>query len=520
MNKLFIKYTMLGLILVSMFGCSDKLEDYYPNPNGTTEADVAKLFSSMLYNDYVRPTYWAYRTFNITTPAFYTQMYGYATSNKMYQPNVSYTEDRWEGFYAGGVLSNYRAMEQFYSLMSEEEQAKYEVFMKIGKVVVYDQAAQLIDDWGDIPFSEAGSLNESNQLVYAKFDDAATLYTSFIEDLDAINSYLASVELSASSVTALTAQDYLNNGDVSAWRRYANSLRLRMLMKISNFNESLAQTEITAMLADPVTYPLVESNEDNILLEMNPEASSLISEITNAFLELGPYAGSYLLDDVMVANGDPRATVFWDPGTSGYTGIPSGSSQSEVATLTSSPISVATFDSLTFLYNKNLPGVMFTAAEVDFLKAEAYERWGGDAATAYADGVNASIEFYYSLNQNAVLISGAPVTAERATSPSADDIATYLAQEDIAYTGTTEEKLAKIGTQKWLNFFVLQANEAWSEVRRTGYPEIDFPLDPFDDALPPSRLLYPNTEKTNNAANYAAVSGADDRFMSVFWDVD
>ncbi|UII25426.1 SusD/RagB family nutrient-binding outer membrane lipoprotein [Fulvivirga maritima] len=523
MKKILINTCVFGMLLLIAVGCSDKLEDYYIDPNETTNADISKLFTNMLYNDYIRPTYWDYRTFKMEASAKFSLYYGFGVANRMYQPSAGYMEDRWEGFYSNGIMNSYRSMEQKYMSLSDEEQINNEVFMQLGKIILYDQASELIDYWGDIPFSEAGSLNLTNSLGMAKFDDAAELYSTFISNLDEINSYLSTLEMSSSTSGQLNAQDILNGGDIISWRRYANSLRARLLMRISDYDAAKAQTELTKMFADEATYPIVSSNEENILLEVNPESSNFYSDITNALQELsfGPYAGDYMLEDVMVATNDPRTDVFWDAGSGGFVGVPTEATTNEQQNLANDGV-LASFDTLTFLYNWNIPGVIFTSAEMNFIKAEAFEKWGGGSAEeAYTAGIEESIDFYYSLNQNASVGTSFPSFArEPMEKPEESVVTSYLTNAAIAYTGSTEEKMEKIATQKWLHYFILQSGQAWSEIRRTGYPELNLPVDPTTGELPPSRLLYPATERSNNGANYAAVASKDTRGTKIFWDVD
>ncbi|HXO77672.1 MAG TPA: SusD/RagB family nutrient-binding outer membrane lipoprotein, partial [Puia sp.] len=298
----------------------------------------------------------------------------------------------------------------------------------------------------------------------------------------------------------------------NAWRRYANSLRLRLLMRISYYNETEAKSEVTTMLGDPTTYPMITGNTQNVTLKMS--GLTLKSDIKDA-LTGSPYAPAYLLDTLMVNNADPRTAVLWDSvqGKS-YKGFPSNGTVSEYET----PGLYATYDTVTFMYNYNVPGVLFTAAEVSFLSAEANERWGAGstaAATSYSNGIHQSTDFYYSINHSANLSSGS-----WASTPSPDAAAVDAYVANVAYTGTQAQKLAKIATQNWINYFILQAGQAWAEVRRTGYPVLPFFTSSNGNAqLPPARLLYPPNEQLYNATNYAAVSGKDTRSTKIFWQV-
>jgi hypothetical protein len=102
--------------------------------------------------------------------------------------------------------------------------------------------------------------------------------------------------------------------------------------------------------------------------------------------------------------------------------------------------------------------------------------------------------------------------------PTEAEIVAYLANPLVAY-GTNN--LQKIATQKWIDFTVLQANQAWAEWRRTKFPVLSFPTDNSSTAAPniPTRLLYPSSEAVLNTENYAAVQNADKTTTKIFWDV-
>lgn len=485
---------------------------------------MSKLFSGMFLNKRMRPSYWDYATFIMPTTGGFSQMTAMSPSNKMYIPSLTYSENRWTDFYDGaksddndynyvgpGIMANYREMETTFAGLIPSQQAEQAVFLNCGRVVLYDQAAQIVDLWGDIPFSQAGSLNTDRVVKPAAFDDAAALYDTLITGLDKVNSYLATAQFSVETQATFKKADIMLGGDLMAWRRYANSLRLRLLMHTSYVKESTAKAAVAAMLADPAKYPLVTDNSQNVLVKMSP--NTLKSDIQSA-LTGSPYAPAFLLDTVMAANNDPRVDVYWDPGDKhGMKGFPSNGTAVDYENR-----GYATYDTATFFNNYNVPGVIFTASEVSFLKAEAGERWGvGSPQADYENGISQSVKFYYSINQSAVFSSG---TWPILPTPSATVISNFVAQPGVAYSGTTQQKLVKIWTQKWVNFFILQAGEAWTEVRRTGYPALPFAVAPASGATqPPQRLLYPSTEQIYNPDNYAKVAAKDKANVKIFWDV-
>jgi len=528
MKRLLINTTIL-IILAGLFAsCKKRIEDDYMNPELTTTGSLGKLLSGMYMNKRVRPSYWDYYTFIMSVQAPYAQTVALQPTTQMYIPSTSYTQDRWTDFYAGswskddndpnyygpGIMGNYREMQTSYKALTPVQQQQQDVFLKCAEVLLYDQASQMIDMWGDIPFNQAGSLNTDRKATGAPFDDAATLYNTFIANLKSLNTYFDTANIITSVSAELKLQDMMYKGDLSKWQRYVNSLRLRLLMRISNVSEAAARTEVTAMLSDPATYPLIADNDNNAVIKMSSPA--LKSDLGGVFSDFR-VAPAYLLDTLMLANGDPRTIVYWDTNTSGqYVGFPYNGSSSDFETAGK----YATYDSATFNYNYNIPGVLFTASEVSFLQAEAYERWSvGTPQTAYETGIRQSIAFYYNLNHTAVFREGGAWDTLHV--PQEPAISAYLLKPAIAYSGTGTQKLAKIYTQKWEHFFILQSGQAWAELRRTGYPALKFATASASGATtPPVRLLYPSAEQLYNAENYSKVSSKDTRNTRIFWDIN
>ncbi|GAA3940118.1 SusD/RagB family nutrient-binding outer membrane lipoprotein [Chitinophaga oryziterrae] len=526
MKKLLINTALLVLLIGSFSSCKKKLEDDYLNPELTTTGSIGKLFSGMFMNKRIHPSYWDYYTFIAPTTAAFSQFTTISPGAQMYTPNTSYTEGRWVDFYNGsvgddynyngpGILNSYVEMQTSLAALSSSQQDEQRVFLKCAQVLVYDQAAQMIDLWGDIPFSKASSLNTSGRtVILAPYDNAAALYDTLIAGLKTVNTYLDTVHLVKATSAEFTKQDILFNGNLSMWRRYANSLRLRLLMRISNVSEASAKTEVTAMLADATTYPLITDNSQNALFKMSPTA--VRSDLHDVFADFG-FAPDYLMNTLMRANSDPRTEVYWDQNdTTGWRGVPF-----DVTAGDYNAGGYATYDSATFFYNDAIPAVLFTASEVSFLKAEADERWGiSSAQTDYEAGINQSVGFWFGINQlRTPRNAGNPRSWATLVTPDAATISAYVAKPAIAYTGTTDEKLAKIYTQKWMHFFILQAGQAWAELRRTDYPVLQFgTLSSAVDKAPPTRLLYPSSEKLYNTANYSAVEAKDTKTTRIFWD--
>jgi hypothetical protein len=521
MNKL--KYIVCFCFLLASVSCQDEVEERFFNPEKTTEGSIGKFFTFMIDNSRVRAEYWNIRTFLVMHPGVYTQSVSFVNTTRRYQQQPSYLDDYWRDYYtptAGGVVAQMREIEKAYALLDDEAKAIEDPYFYAARVLYLDQTAQMVDMWGDIPFSEAGAINLVGNRTLPKFDNAEEVYAAVIDGLEQAASYFGSATLDPVAAASFTKQDILLQGNLAKWRRYANSLRLRALMRISFQNESKAQTEVMEMLAAPADYPLVDEADFNVLLH---PLNTYTDFMRNAVSELNSHvAPEFLLDGVLKPANDPRIRTLYDKNSNTDTGVPNADYFAMPKDITSDVQEqniadgmYAVLDSATFLFNVKFPGIVITSSEVNFLKAEAFERWGSttDAQAAYEKAVTHAVNFTFYLNK-----LGGGDEAE----PTATEISDLLAAPSVAYTGTREEKLAKLWTQKWVSFGFMQSIQSWAEMRRTNYPALTFTPDnaTIGFEMPASRLVYPPNEKTFNPDNYAAVAAKDKPTEKIFWDVN
>lgn len=522
-----IPFLLIAMLLGS---CSKKLERLYNDPDQLTTARVEKLFTELLNNYRIRPSYWEMRTFIVMHSGIYSQTTGYLNTPGVYLQNPSYTEGRWNDFYrpigsGTGCMALYREMQKLQQQLPAGEKEKAALFLNAAKLVFYDQTCQMVDLWGDIPFREAGSLTASGEAKMARFDDAAGIYEEAIAALKELNTYFSSVSVDPATATLFRTQDILLNGDLGKWQRYANGLRLRLLMRISHVAEGKSKTAVSEMLANPAVYPLLSEQAaydpemEDILLA--PLADYTLT-LRDALTELTNYsAPQYMLEQVLKPVSDPRIPVLFDKyGVSTGVGFIPNEEYRGLPTdwpLEKQQLRIGEFailDSATFLFNPHIPGILLTAAELSLLKAEAFLRWGGgDPEKYYQLGVQQSIRFYYFLQQ---LNAG---YRQPESMPNVESLQAFLQQEELRLSGSQEDSYRKIATQRWLHFGLLQSNQAWAELRRTGYPRLEFKPNSQPQApLPPRRLLYPGNEVTYNV-NYVAVRDRDKTYFPIFWQV-
>ncbi len=348
------------------------------------------------------------------------------------------------------------------------------------------------DAYGDVPYSEAIRAKEGFNLP--RYDSQEAIYDGILAELEQANSLLG-------SSGEVVAGDQIFGGNIQSWKKLANSLRIRALMRISRKRN--VGPQIQAILDNPAQTPVFTSDDDSALYRYRAASPDQFPLHTARIGSFNEFRASKTLLDQLVAYNDPRLSVFFRPtpateGTSSpvYAGLPNGLSDVDALTYNGGPqfqsrVSALFFENAVTTDGLNIAkGVIMTYAELQFLLAEAAEKGliSGDAAAYYANGINGSFD-YYNLSTPAG----------------------YTSQAAVAYTGSQQEKLVKIGTQKWISLFY-QGMEAWFDWRRTGIPALVPGLSNQNDNKIPVRFTYPISEQALNATNReeaVARQGAD-----------
>jgi hypothetical protein len=358
-----------------------------------------------------------------------------------------------------------------------------------------------------------------------KYDKAEDIYTKMLDDLKAFADELNTMTVSSGILAGFKTQDIVNKGDITKWKRYCNSLRLRMLTRVSGVSSFQARSasEINSILNNPTAYPIVTTNDQNIQIKIHDLNTPINSMGFRTGLEDwgGNYAGKVIIDH-MNANSDPRLRVMFQTGTAAageYFGLdPLATSGDQEAFILTNKLSLYNWSTMS--RNQFFPGVLVNASEAHFLAAEGYLNANNDAKAkeAYEAGITNSIKNYYLYRSVSNNNESGSVVA-----PTDAEIAEYLAKSAVSWSNATtkQAKLTLIGTQKWIDYSVIQPLDNWAEVRRLNVPQLSFWIDNADpQKQPPTRWQYPDSEKTYNTDNYNAVSANDKITNKIFWDVN
>lgn len=532
MKKSIILYTAIVFIATFSSCSKSQFADDYKNPLKVSSTTIEKQFAGFLGAnvDYVMYKYWNYFVVLQNTLLPWTQTVGMINTPGRYIPGAAAIGDRWSNYYA--FLAQYKDLLKVYDAASEEEQADKRIFIIIATIYFYDHSQKVIDLHGDIPWSEAGLLGTYGgdyKKSAAKYDKAEDIYTKMLDDLKGFADELNNITISDANATILNTQEFINHGDIKRWKQYCNSLRLRLLMRVSGVPsfQSRVDSEIASILNNTTSYPLILTNDDNMkILVSNVTTAINNGSATGADADFykgligwggGDVPGKVMID-FMKDNEDPRLRALFQPGASAgglYAGLdPSLGNTEQTALVDGGTLSRYNFSTIS--QNIMIPGMLINASEVNFLLAEYYLKNNNDASaeTVYKNGINASIDYYYWLRSISNDNTSGPLAPTNATEKNA-----YIVSNGVVWAGTDDVKLSKIATQKWLNFNVMQPIECWSELRRLKLPELPFKADVGTQTLPPNRWVLPSNEITFNSANYDAVSSKDNLNEKIFWDV-
>lgn len=530
------KYFIAVLIILSLSisACKKgKFAEYYADPSTVNTATVEKQFAGSLAAtlDYTMYKYWNYFVVLQNTALHYTQVVAWKNFDGQYVPGAAAIGDRWSSYY--NFLAQYKEFLKIYNSLPAQDQADKKIYKIAATIFFYDQTQKVVDLHGDIPWSEAGLLSTNGgdyKASYAKYDKADAIYTKMLDDLKSFSDELNTLTVPDGVKGVFKVQDFINKGDVTLWKKYCNSLRIRMLMRVSGATafQSRAATEIGAILSNPSSYPVCTTVADNIHIKVNSTDGNnpVQSDLRDGLIGWGSNdKANKMMIDTMNNNTDPRIRVMFQPGAlaaPNYIGLdPTLDPTAQDVFLNKDTL--ARYNWSTITRNRKLPGIIITAAEVQLLIADYYNNVAtsaNDAAakTAYENGIGASIDYLFWIRS----ISDNNETAVAALTPA--EKTAYITTSNIKWVSaaTKARKNELIALQKWINYNVLQPLEGWAEVRRTNLPVFTFRTDNSSSITkqPPVRWFYPDNERTYNTDNYNTVKANDNLSTKLFWDIN
>jgi len=521
MKKL-LKNIFASFIAISLANCTSNFEDVNTDPNGISYESLTQMnnhigssFPPMFLNVFNVTPAWNYQLQQNLLGDVYS---GYMTPPTPFAGNVNNMTyalvDGWNGFpwsdAYGSVMPKALDVKNAVALGGDPAGEK---FVHLANIIKVSAMHRVSDIYGPIRYTKFDDFATTGE-----YDSQTEAYHAFFNDLgaalDALKAFEGEPQFIPFDMSSL-------GGDIAMWRTYANSLRLRLALRVVKVDPELAKLEGEKSLSSDAG--LLEATD----MFINTGFEHPIAVISGAW---GDVRMSAEMESILEGFDDGRKEVYFNPAEDtdlggAYKGIRMGIEIEAKGQYVghSSIGSVIDGEKMQWM----------SVSEVWFLRAEAALRgWtgAGNAKTNYENGVKASFSQHGVGGADAYLADNAKTPNDFVDAlNSANDIA-YPSEVKIAYNeaGTNEEQLEQIITQKWIAMFP-DGQEAWSEFRRTGYPRI-FPVmvnnsnGEIDTNTQIRRINFVQNELNTNGANVdkaiGYLNGPDNGGTRLWWDID
>lgn len=430
------------------------------------------------------------------------------TDEDRYIPRQAVINNSWNSFYVASGMD----AATLYKVAVAKQHDNYKGVALVMKSYIMSVVTDL---YGDVPYTEAwrGGVNDGG-ILSPKYDTQDFIYHDLVIKLDSANMLL---DPDGKEIGG----DILYGNDISKWKKFANSLRMRLLLRMSAKDASYVTAELTKMVASPDTYPVFESNEDNAALIYLGSAPNN-HPINENRKTRDDHRVSKTVTDMMWTNNpnvDYRITVYAETPSAGgwWEGMPNGlSSANALAYLGNGLTKTSKIGA--YFTQPSTPGMFMSYAELQFILAEAAQKGyisGGKTAQEYYEaGILGSYNQYADdIVANSIDYGFVP------DNWTADSLAIdYMAHGGGGWDA--DNALERIGTERWLATFD-QGLQSWFEWRRTGFPVLTPAEEGQNGGKIPVRVNYPSDEYATNPTNVGdAVSaqGTDDLNTKVWWN--
>jgi Starch-binding associating with outer membrane len=507
------KISIIILMLATLGSCTKDFKTINVDPNNSPKVPLDYLLGqTQLYigGSAGDPGYATWRA-NLIYALPATQMFSslstfYAGDKYLYQADLS------EAYFIQQYPNSVKGL---VDLIAQSQDPVNVNILSIARILKVVQLSIMTDLYGDVPYSEAG-LGFLSTNFSPKYDAQKDIYADMLKELSEAGSALdASAYIPAKS-------DFVYYGVIAKWKHFANSLMLRLAMRMQKVDAASAQTWAKKALDGGVMTSNIETfaihyANDGGTATINSNSFNLgpLEAPTRNEVFKGSIQWSKTLIDIMKARVDPRISTIstlknGDITAASQKGLPSGLDAGLLLAATGETGSDNYSRPNPVMYSATDPYILLPYAEVEFLKAEAIERgwYTGVAATEYAAGQAAAIS-QLAVNTGASTISGAAIAAYQAANP---------------YPSTTlTDKLLQIHTEMFiLNASTLNGFEGWANYRRTGLPvltPVNYPGNATNGIIM-RRLIYPHAEQGVNVNYQAAITaqGPDLFTTRMWWD--
>jgi hypothetical protein len=459
--NIFIRFSILILILQAT-SCTQDFENINTNPTTPVDVQPDHLLRKVLYDYAEQMSYEGFVAGNLLGQYFTAIDFNLFDRHSLTEPQ--YGGKPWNMLY-----ENLRDNE----ILLAKSKANPAFAVYEGPALIYKAyvTMALTDLYGDVPYTQA--LQGKSGIVTPAYDDQKEIYLGsegIIANLDkgiaAINAYKGGIKLNG---------DIIYNGDLTKWRKLANSLKFKALMRISG-KEDVKQK--LALIASEGDFIKTKTDDAIYAFTQSPPNNFRMSIAKTGDYNL--FIMSATIDSILTKFDDPRKSIFFRPTASNaanFIGLNNGPDASKLSF-------TASDYSLTGRIFREEAGKLkanfMTSVEMYFLLAEAAEKgWiTGDAKTFYETGIQQSFDYW-----------GVSLPTD------------YLQRPAIAYKSADNNPIEQIITQKWIHN-IINGYEGWIEYRRTGFPKLKPVTASLNQNIFPVRMPYPASEEALNNANF------------------
>jgi len=454
--------------LLAAGGCDGNLTEINRNPNAPESVPAVNLLASGIWNTAVSGA--SAGSHNTWTMLYHTSLWPqhvaqpqYNTEDR-YGPRLDAIRQTWDNAYATALTD----LEEVKTMAGTTQQNLWAV----AEIMAVYNWLLLTDLFGAIPYTEALQLRGGIQ--QPKYDQQQTIYPDLMRRLGEAT---GRIDVAAGTAGFATG-DLVYGGNMANWRRFGNSLRLRIAMRVS---DTELAPQATQAFQQAWSAGAIASGAGDAQINW-PGSPPAVNDIYRIVVQGGrteDFRVSRTLVDTLARLNDPRLAVYAQPASDGvFRGLPNGQIPADfniggrIGTIPDFSAIGAKFLTATY------PAIFMSHSEVLFLAAEAAARnWiAGDPAAYYRQAIAASMRQHG--------IGDAAIDA-------------YLAQPSVAYAG-----LPSIHLQKWIALF-LAGPEAWNEWRRTNVPRLQISARATEPDIP-QRFPYPSAETLYNPLNVPA----------------
>lgn len=480
---------LFGVFLLLLSACTDGFEEMNIDPNQPLVVPTSSLLTG------------AQRELIANIFGNHSQLNGVGLPAMIYTQHMASLRGGFDGIYATVELdftsfytNGLKDLQEIITLNTNDETRAQAALsgpnnnqIAVARILKAWAFHNITDVWGDVPYFEA---LQGNSFPLPIYNTQESIYMDLLKELT------EAAEMINSGGGKISG-DIIYEGNMDMWYKFANSLKMRVGLRLSKVAPDMARMALTeAIAAGPMDS--IEDNAYYRFLDSQPNNNPWFFRFE---LSVPNYGVGSTLVDLLKSLNDPRLAEFADPALNqdlggGFIGQPVGLDVASGSAISDFAVS---WPNAKNILQPNSRFTIMSYAEVEFIITEAAARgWiSADPLNHYNAAISASMEQW------------------GITDPSV--LSDYLADPGVIYDTTDPYK--SIGNQKWISFY-MQGMQAWSEWRRLGYPDLEVAQDAVISDIP-RRRGYPPSEINLNKSNYEAAvarQGTDDLLTRLWWD--